>query len=369
MLRGAAGGPGRRRCRRLLPRQHARLPDAAVAGPDAASATTARGSPACWTSATSYQCRCCSITATTDVVHPGRADQGHRAGDQDASCSSLTSRRRGHAFDNHEAHVLERGRRGRSAWRETHGLPRPPPARSAEAGRCAALAGRCRAARSAEVGERRPAVGDHAAARRAHEQALLDEERLVDVLDGLGLLADADGEGRQADRAAAELLAQMRRRIARSTLSSPSSSTPKSASPSRAVGGRWRRRRAPRRSRAPGAAAGWRCGACPRRAGRSPAPRRRRRARRGCRRHRATMASSSLGVVVVEPGDEAEAVAQRAGDEARAGGGADEGEAGQVEPDRAGRRALAERRCRAGSPPWPGRGPPRRRGRGGGSRR
>ena len=39
----------------------------------------------------------------------------------------------------------------------------------------------------AEVGER--GRGGHPPAGRAHEQAPLDEERLVDVLDGLGLLA------------------------------------------------------------------------------------------------------------------------------------------------------------------------------------
>src|SRR4051812_20450968 len=47
-----------------------------------------------------------------------------------------------------------------------------------------------------------------AAARRAHEQTLLDEERLVHVLDRLGLLAHADGQRREADRTATELLAQ-----------------------------------------------------------------------------------------------------------------------------------------------------------------
>ncbi len=57
---------------------------------------------------------------------------------------------------------------------------------------------------------------------------------------------------------------------------------------------------------------------------------------------RTTMLSRSTGGVVVEPGDQAEAVAQRAGDEAGAGGGADEGEPGQVEPDGSGRRALAQ---------------------------
>ena len=91
----------------------------------------------------------------------------------------------------------------------------------------------------------------------------------------------------------------------------------------------------------------------------SAAPVRRRRRRRGCRPPRPTMASRSSTVVVVEPGDEAEAVAQRPGDQPGAGGGADEREAGQVEADRAGGRALARARCRAGSPPSPGRGPPR----------
>ena len=49
-----------------------------------------------------------------------------------------------------------------------------------------------------------------------------------------------------------------------------------------------------------------------------------------------------VGLVVVEAGDEAEAVAQRAGDRAGAGGGADQREPGQVEADRAGGRALAQ---------------------------
>ena len=49
-----------------------------------------------------------------------------------------------------------------------------------------------------------------------------------------------------------------------------------------------------------------------------------------------------VGLVVVEAGDEPEAVAQRPGDQAGAGGGPDEREAGQVEADRAGGRALAE---------------------------
>ena len=120
--------------------------------------------------------------------------------------------------------------------------------------------------------------------RGAHEQALLDEERLVDVLDGLGRLADADGQGRQPDRSAAEALAERRQDgpvdLVEAELVDPEHGQA-------VVGGgrrRWCRRRAPRRSRAPGAAAGWRCGACPGPGGRSRRRRRRRRRRRGCRR-------------------------------------------------------------------------------------
>ncbi len=48
------------------------------------------------------------------------------------------------------------------------------------------------------------------------------------------------------------------------------------------------------------------------------------------------------GAVVVEPGHEAEPVAERPGDETGAGGGAHQGEGGQVEPDGPGARTLAE---------------------------
>ena len=46
-----------------------------------------------------------------------------------------------------------------------------------------------------------------AAARRALDQAALEQVRLVDVLDRVLLLADRDRERREPDRAAAELLA------------------------------------------------------------------------------------------------------------------------------------------------------------------
>ena len=50
--------------------------------------------------------------------------------------------------------------------------------------------------------------GRHPAPGRALDQALLEEERLVGVLDGVGLLADALGERGEADRAAAEAPAE-----------------------------------------------------------------------------------------------------------------------------------------------------------------
>ena len=49
-----------------------------------------------------------------------------------------------------------------------------------------------------------------------------------------------------------------------------------------------------------------------------------------------------VDVVEVEPADEPEPVAQRPGDQPGAGGGPDQGEPGQVEPDAAGGRALAD---------------------------
>jgi len=51
-----------------------------------------------------------------------------------------------------------------------------------------------------------PKVGDDPSSRRALQEAELEQVRLVDVLDRLGLLAERDGERRQPDRAAAEAL-------------------------------------------------------------------------------------------------------------------------------------------------------------------
>ena len=97
-----------------------------------------------------------------------------------------------------------------------------------------------------------------------------------------------------------------------------------------------------RRSRARGAAGGRRCAAC------------RGSGARSRRRRPALMATFStpaprvtivlqLGMrVEVQPHRNAEAVAQRRGQQAGAGGGADERELGEVDPDRARRRPLAD---------------------------
>ena len=74
---------------------------------------------------------------------------------------------------------------------------------SEQAGSLARSAGRVQT----EV-RRRPAGVAIAAARRALEQAALQQERLVHVLDGLGRLADRDRERAEPDRAARERAAQ-----------------------------------------------------------------------------------------------------------------------------------------------------------------
>ena len=130
-------------------------------------------------------------------------------------------------------------------------------------------------------------------------------------------------------------------RMARSTLSSPSSSTPNVARPCRATA----------RSTVPS----------PRTSAKSRTRRSSRLAMRGVPRARPAISAAPgvvdrhaedagrplddgrqlAGRVVVEPRHEAEPVAQRPGDQPGAGGGADEGEAGQREADGRGRRTLA----------------------------
>src|SRR5690606_27560013 len=81
-----------------------------------------------------------------------------------------------------------------------------PACRSVEQARQRAVVGRRAGWQQAEVFPR--GRGGDPPTRGAHEQPLLDEERLVDVLDRLGRFADADGEGGEADRPAAETSAQ-----------------------------------------------------------------------------------------------------------------------------------------------------------------
>src|SRR4029079_7615402 len=53
---------------------------------------------------------------------------------------------------------------------------------------------------------RPPEIGDHATARRALEEAELEQERLVDVFDGLCFLTERNRKRREPDGPAAELL-------------------------------------------------------------------------------------------------------------------------------------------------------------------
>ena len=142
--------------------------------------------------------------------------------------------------------------------------------------------------------------------------------------------------GRPANRV------QSTSRMARSTLSRPSASTPNTSSPATAASD----------VMAPSA----------RTSTKSRTRLSRRLAMRGVPRERSAMRrapSGSIGhtedagrpehdgleldrVVQVEPADEPEPVAQRAGHQAGAGGGADQGEPGQVEADAPRRRALAD---------------------------
>ena len=129
---------------------------------------------------------------------------------------------------------------------------------------------------------RAPELGDHAAARRALEEAELEEVRLVDVLDRVRLLAERDGERRQADRPAAELVRRSptgaRGRCVRAR-----PRRPRAARAPRARSRASRRRRAaPRRRRGRGGGSGSRRAASRAPARRSRPPRPPRSRPRGC---------------------------------------------------------------------------------------
>ena len=119
---------------------------------------------------------------------------------------------------------------------------------------------------------------------RAQDEALADEERLVDVLDGLGRLADADGERVEPHRSAPRSARRWREDRPVDLVEAALVDAEGGRAASAAVGGRPCRARAPRRSRAPGAAAGWRCGGAPGARAISRAPVGVDRRPRGCRR-------------------------------------------------------------------------------------
>ena len=139
-------------------------------------------------------------------------------------------------------------------------------------------------------GRRHPAPG------RPLDQSLLEEVRLVGVLDRVGLLADALGQGRQPDRPTVEPPAQ-RVEDGPVDLVQTELVHPEQLEALRGrLGGDGPVGRGPRRSRAPGAAAGWRSGACPGPARRSAqAPSGVDLDARGCRPTGVTMAWSSSG--------------------------------------------------------------------------
>ena len=185
-------------------------------------------------------------------------------------------------------------------------------------------------------------VGQHAPARRALDQALLDEIGLDHVLDHVARFRERRGQRLDADRPAAVVLGDAARDSA-GPWRRARSRRPRGASARR----RRRRRRCarcrrPRRSRAPGASS-------------RPATRGVPRARRAISAApavvrsisstpapRSTMRCSSAGAVEIEAQRNAEALAQRRGDQAGARGRADQREGRQVDAHRARRRPLAD---------------------------
>ena len=197
----------------------------------------------------------------------------------------------------------------------------------------------CRVRRRRLVEVPPAAGGGHPAPGRPVEEALLHQERLVDVLHRLALLAHARGDGVQAHRAAAELLEDGEEDLPVHRVEARSGRPP--AAPAR----RAATSRATRRTPATSA--------------KSRMRRSSRLAMRGVPRERVAIsrAPSSasctprmpalrarIGLevrrgVVVEPLLDLEAVAQRRGEEPGAGGGPHQGEGRQVDLHRPGRGA------------------------------
>ena len=127
----------------------------------------------------------------------------------------------------------------------------------------------------------RPELGDRRGRAACAAGSLLEQVRLVDVLDRVRLLAERDGERREPTGPPSNF-STIARSSSRSSASSPRSST--SSSVERRVGDRGRDRRpraAPGRSRARAAGAGSRCAACRASGARSRPRRRPRSGRRG----------------------------------------------------------------------------------------
>ena len=168
----------------------------------------------------------------------------------------------------------------------------------------------------------------------------MDQERLVHVLDRVGLLADADRQGREAHRSTAELLAQRGEQRTVELVESEVVDAEYGQPVTRDVG-----RDAP---------VGTHLGEVAH-APQQPVGNARRTARAAGDLPGTVLIDLDVDdagrsshdllqlvvVVIVEPGDEPEPVAKWPGDHARAGGGADQGERRHRQPDARCRRPLA----------------------------
>ena len=190
---------------------------------------------------------------------------------------------------------------------------------------------------------RAPELGDDPPARRALEEAELEQVRLVDVLDRVGLLAERDRERREADRARRRsLLDDRAQQLAVGPLEPALVDLEQLERLARDVGGD--RAGVPHlaRRRGRGGGCGSRSAAC-----RASGARSRRRpsssiATPRMRAERRTIRAELRRLVELEPEGHAEAVAQRRRQQAGARRRADERERRQVERQRARGGALAD---------------------------
>ena len=181
----------------------------------------------------------------------------------------------------------------------------------------------------------------HTAARRTLDEALLDQIGLDDVLDGVARFRQAGGDGLDADRAAAEIARDHRQvapveRVEAERVDLQSDQGLIGDFSGDGVRARHRGEIAHAPKQPPGDA---------RRAARAPGDLDRafivqRHAEDACATPHDEF--QFLDGIEIEPHGDAETVAQRIGDEARAGGGRNQGEAGEIDLDRARRRPLAD---------------------------